>query len=97
MIFFILVFFHIISDVFVSPFRVKQSQSQQSEQCEGLQQRTNELKSSLSSAQQEVSQWMARYDSLMEQHQGLDLTMTKLDNHCEVNRAFYCEAVERKK
>uniref|UniRef100_A0A8C4GIL1 Coiled-coil domain containing 88C n=1 Tax=Dicentrarchus labrax TaxID=13489 RepID=A0A8C4GIL1_DICLA len=53
-------------------------------QYEGLQQRTNELKSSLSSAQQELSQWMARYDSLMEQHQGLDLTMTKLDNHCEL-------------
>ncbi|XP_070775954.1 protein Daple [Enoplosus armatus] len=64
--------------------RLTGSQSQQSEQCEGLQQRMNELKSSLSSAQLEVSQWMARYDSLMEQHQGLDLTMTKLDNHCEL-------------
>uniref|UniRef100_A0AAQ5ZP61 HOOK N-terminal domain-containing protein n=1 Tax=Amphiprion ocellaris TaxID=80972 RepID=A0AAQ5ZP61_AMPOC len=51
---------------------------------EGLQQRVNELKSSLSSSQLEVSRWMARYDSLMEQHQGLDLTMTKLDNHCEL-------------
>ncbi|XP_035530045.1 protein Daple isoform X2 [Morone saxatilis] len=64
--------------------RLTESQSHQSEQYEGLQQRTNELKSSLSSAQQELSQWMARYDSLMEQHQGLDLTMTKLDNHCEL-------------
>uniref|UniRef100_A0A3B4Y0S1 Coiled-coil domain containing 88C n=1 Tax=Seriola lalandi dorsalis TaxID=1841481 RepID=A0A3B4Y0S1_SERLL len=51
---------------------------------EGLQQRVNELKGSLSSAQQEVTQLMAQYDSLMEQHQGLDLTMTKLDNHCEL-------------
>uniref|UniRef100_A0A673CTC9 Protein Daple-like n=1 Tax=Sphaeramia orbicularis TaxID=375764 RepID=A0A673CTC9_9TELE len=59
-------------------------QSQQSEQSEGLQQRMNDLKSSLSTAQLEVSRWMARYDSLMEQHQGLDLTMTKLDNHCEL-------------
>uniref|UniRef100_A0A8C2ZBT1 Coiled-coil domain containing 88C n=1 Tax=Cyclopterus lumpus TaxID=8103 RepID=A0A8C2ZBT1_CYCLU len=59
-------------------------QSQQSEQCEGLQQRMNDLKSSLSSAQREESRWMARYDTLMEQHQGLDLTMTKLDNHCEL-------------
>lgn len=49
----------------------------------------NELKGSLSSAQLEVSQWMARYDTLMEQHQGLDLTMTKLDNHCEVRTTFY--------
>ncbi|TKS86149.1 Protein Daple [Collichthys lucidus] len=61
-----------------------ESQSQQSEQSEGLQQRMNELKSSLSSAQLDVSRWMARYDTLMEQHQGLDLTMTKLDNHCEL-------------
>ncbi|XP_031734971.1 protein Daple-like [Anarrhichthys ocellatus] len=64
--------------------RLTESQSQQSEQCEGLQQRMNECKSSLSSAQLEESRWMARYDSLMEQHQGLDLTMTKLDNHCEL-------------
>ena len=48
----------------------------------------NELKRSLSSAQLEESQWRAQYDSLMEKHQGLDLNMTKLDNHCEVNKAF---------
>ncbi|XP_041809166.1 protein Daple isoform X2 [Chelmon rostratus] len=64
--------------------RLTESQSQQSEQSDGLQQRMNELKSSLSSTQLEVSRWMARYDTLMEQHQGLDLTMTKLDNHCEL-------------
>uniref|UniRef100_UPI0037E7D386 protein Daple n=1 Tax=Semicossyphus pulcher TaxID=241346 RepID=UPI0037E7D386 len=64
--------------------RLTGSQSQQSEQCEGLQQRMNELKSSLSTSKLEVSGWMARYDSLKEQHQGLDLTMTKLDNHCEL-------------
>ncbi|XP_019204097.1 protein Daple isoform X2 [Oreochromis niloticus] len=64
--------------------RLSESQSQQAEQSKGLQQRLNELKSSLSSAQLEVSQWMARYDSLMEQHQTLDLAMTKLDNHCEL-------------
>ncbi|KAG7511360.1 hypothetical protein JOB18_047761 [Solea senegalensis] len=64
--------------------RLTESQSQHSDKNEGLQQRINELKSSLSSTQLEVSQWMARYDSLMEQHQGLDLTMTKLDNHCEL-------------
>uniref|UniRef100_A0A8C8DDJ5 Coiled-coil domain containing 88C n=1 Tax=Oryzias sinensis TaxID=183150 RepID=A0A8C8DDJ5_9TELE len=64
--------------------RLTANQSQHSAQNEGLHQRINELKSSLSSAQLDVSQWMARYDSLMEQHQGLDLTMTKLDNHCEL-------------
>ncbi|XP_059209009.1 protein Daple [Centropristis striata] len=64
--------------------RLTESHSQQSEQSKGLQQRMNELKSSLSSAQLQESRWMARYDSLMEQHQGLDLTMTKLDNHCEL-------------
>ncbi|XP_069392501.1 protein Daple isoform X4 [Paralichthys olivaceus] len=64
--------------------RLTESQSQHSEKSEGLQQRVNELKSSFSSAQLELSQWMTRYDSLMEQHQGLDLTMTKLDNHCEL-------------
>ncbi|XP_063352876.1 protein Daple isoform X2 [Pelmatolapia mariae] len=64
--------------------RLSESQSQQAEQSKGLQQRLNELKSSLGSAQLEVSQWMARYDSLMEQNQTLDLTMTKLDNHCEL-------------
>uniref|UniRef100_A0A667YS92 Coiled-coil domain containing 88C n=1 Tax=Myripristis murdjan TaxID=586833 RepID=A0A667YS92_9TELE len=64
--------------------RVTESHSQLSEQWEGLQQRANELKNSLSSSQLEVSRWMARYDTLMEQHQGLDLAMTKLDNHCEL-------------
>ncbi|KAM9777317.1 protein Daple [Neosynchiropus ocellatus] len=64
--------------------RLTQSQSQQLEQQEGSQQRINDLKSSLSAAQLEVSRWMTRYDTLTEQHQGLDLTMTKLDNHCEL-------------
>uniref|UniRef100_A0A665THI1 Protein Daple-like n=1 Tax=Echeneis naucrates TaxID=173247 RepID=A0A665THI1_ECHNA len=60
------------------------SQSLHLEHSEGLQQRFNELKGALSSTQLEVSQWMTRYDSLMEQHQSLDLTMTKLDNHVEL-------------
>ncbi|AWP16918.1 putative protein Daple-like, partial [Scophthalmus maximus] len=64
--------------------RLTESQSQHSEKSEGLQQRLNELKSTVSSAQLDASRWMARHDSLMEQHQGLDLTMTKLDNHCEL-------------
>ncbi|XP_040916460.1 protein Daple isoform X1 [Toxotes jaculatrix] len=64
--------------------RLTESQSQHSEQSEEFQQRTNELKSSLSSAQLEVNHWTAKYDLLMEQHRSLDLTMTKLDNHCEL-------------
>ncbi|KAK5916285.1 hypothetical protein CgunFtcFv8_011285 [Champsocephalus gunnari] len=64
--------------------RLAESQSQQAVQCEGLQHRVNDVKGLLSSSQQEVSRWMAQHDSLMEQHQGLDLTMTKLDNHCEL-------------
>ncbi|XP_068194131.1 protein Daple isoform X2 [Antennarius striatus] len=64
--------------------RLTESQSQQSEHSEGLQQRMTELKSSLSSTQLEVNRWMSRYDTLMEQHQGLDLSMTKLSNHSEL-------------
>ncbi|XP_029972273.1 protein Daple isoform X1 [Salarias fasciatus] len=64
--------------------RLMENKSQHAEQSDVLQQRVNELKSSLATAQQEASQWMTRYDSLMEQHQGLDITMTKLDNHCEL-------------
>ncbi|KAM7376783.1 hypothetical protein PAMP_006490 [Pampus punctatissimus] len=64
--------------------RLMESQSQQSEQCEGYLQRINELKSSLSSSQLEAREWMAQHDTLMEQHRGLDLTVTKLDNHCEL-------------
>uniref|UniRef100_A0A674PNU9 Coiled-coil domain containing 88C n=1 Tax=Takifugu rubripes TaxID=31033 RepID=A0A674PNU9_TAKRU len=61
-----------------------ESHLQQSGQSKEFQQRIHELKGSLSSSELEVSQWKARYDTLMEQHQGLDLTMTKLDNHCEL-------------
>lgn len=69
-----------------SNFRFNERQAQQSEHSESLQQRANELKASLSSAQLEVSRWMAQHDSLIEQYQSLDLKMTKTENHCEVNR-----------
>lgn len=65
-----------------------ESQLHQSEQSKELQQRIHELKGSLGSTELEVSKWKARYDALMEQHQGLDLTMTDLDNRCEVKAAF---------
>ncbi|XP_054909553.1 protein Daple isoform X2 [Poeciliopsis prolifica] len=64
--------------------RFTQNQNQHAEQNQNLQKRLNELKNSLSSAQQEVSQWTSRYDSLVDQNQNLDLSMTKLENHCEL-------------
>lgn len=75
------------SDFFYA-FRLIESQLHQSEQSKEFQQRVHELKGSLSSTELEVSKWKARYDALMEQHQGLDLTMTDLDNRCEVKAAF---------
>uniref|UniRef100_A0A671QNG5 Protein Daple-like n=1 Tax=Sinocyclocheilus anshuiensis TaxID=1608454 RepID=A0A671QNG5_9TELE len=45
---------------------------------------TKELKTSLNESQLELNRWQARYDQLKEQHQGLDISMTKLDNHCEL-------------
>ncbi|CAL8292154.1 unnamed protein product [Arctogadus glacialis] len=64
--------------------RMTQSQSQHYAEIEGLQHRNNELKSLLSSAKTETSQCMKQYDSLMEQHRVVDLSMVKLDNHCEL-------------
>uniref|UniRef100_A0A671QNB2 Protein Daple-like n=1 Tax=Sinocyclocheilus anshuiensis TaxID=1608454 RepID=A0A671QNB2_9TELE len=49
-----------------------------------LQLQTKELKTSLNESQLELNRWQARYDQLKEQHQGLDISMTKLDNHCEL-------------
>lgn len=39
---------------------------------------------SLNESQLELNRWQARFDQLKEQHQGLDISLTKLDNHCEV-------------
>ncbi|XP_059907754.1 protein Daple isoform X3 [Gadus macrocephalus] len=64
--------------------RMTQSQSQHNAEIEGLQHRNNELKSLLSSAKTETSLCMKQYDSLMEQHRVVDLSMVKLDNHCEL-------------
>uniref|UniRef100_A0A672T4T1 HOOK N-terminal domain-containing protein n=1 Tax=Sinocyclocheilus grahami TaxID=75366 RepID=A0A672T4T1_SINGR len=51
---------------------------------DSLQLQTKELKTSLNESQLELNRWQARYDQLKEQHQGLDISMTKLDNHCEL-------------
>ncbi|KAI4873321.1 hypothetical protein NFI96_029069, partial [Prochilodus magdalenae] len=64
--------------------RLSQTHSQLRQEYDGLQHQTKELKTSLNEAQLELNRWQARYDQLKEQHQGLDISMTKLDNHCEL-------------
>ncbi|XP_021387617.2 protein Daple isoform X2 [Lonchura striata] len=51
---------------------------------EGLHSHTKELKTSLNNSQLELNRWQARYDELKEQHQSMDISLTKLDNHCEL-------------
>lgn len=51
---------------------------------EELHTHTKELKTSLNSSQLELNRWQARFDKLKEQHQNMDISLTKLDNHCEV-------------
>uniref|UniRef100_A0A4W5N357 Coiled-coil domain containing 88C n=1 Tax=Hucho hucho TaxID=62062 RepID=A0A4W5N357_9TELE len=64
--------------------RLTQTHSQLRAEYDGLQVQTKELKTGLNRAQLEVNRWQARYDSMKEQHQGLDISMTKLDSHCEL-------------
>ncbi|KAI4535251.1 hypothetical protein MG293_014477 [Ovis ammon polii] len=51
---------------------------------EELHTHTKELKTSLNSSQLELNRWQARFDKLKEQHQNMDISLTKLDNHCEL-------------
>ncbi|XP_069884653.1 protein Daple-like isoform X1 [Dipodomys merriami] len=51
---------------------------------EELHAHTKELKTSLNTSQLELNRWQARFDELKEQHQSMDLSLTKLDNHCEL-------------
>ncbi|XP_072719768.1 protein Daple isoform X1 [Ciconia boyciana] len=51
---------------------------------EGLHSHTKELKTSLNNSQLELNRWQARYDELKEQHQSMDISLTKLDNRCEL-------------
>ncbi|XP_029413836.1 protein Daple isoform X4 [Nannospalax galili] len=51
---------------------------------EELHAHTKELKTSLNSSQLELNRWQARFDELKEQHQSMDISLTKLDNHCEL-------------
>lgn len=49
-----------------------------------LHKHTKDMKSSLNNAQMELNRWQARFDELKEQHQTMDITLTKLDNRCEL-------------
>ncbi|XP_037359937.1 protein Daple-like [Talpa occidentalis] len=51
---------------------------------EELHAHNKELKTSLNNAQLELNRWQARFDDLKEQHQTMDISLTKLDNHCEL-------------
>ncbi|XP_036171529.1 protein Daple [Myotis myotis] len=51
---------------------------------EELHAHTKELQTSLNNAQLEVNRWQARYDELKAEHQSMDLSLTKLDHHCEL-------------
>ncbi|XP_016834849.1 protein Daple isoform X1 [Cricetulus griseus] len=51
---------------------------------EELHAHTKELKTSLNNSQLELNRWQARFDELKEQHQNMDISLTKLDNHCEL-------------
>lgn len=64
--------------------RVSHMHTQLRQEYDSLQLQTKELKTSLNESQLELNRWQARYDQLKEQHQGLDISMTKLDNHCEL-------------
>ncbi|KPP77912.1 protein Daple-like, partial [Scleropages formosus] len=64
--------------------RLKQAHEQLRKEYDGVQLQSKELKTSLNSAQLELNRWQARYDQLKEQHQGLDISLTKMDNHCEL-------------
>ncbi|MBN3296131.1 DAPLE protein, partial [Amia calva] len=64
--------------------RLAQVHDQLRDEYSGLQLHTKELKTTLNSTQLELNRWQARYDLLKEQHQNLDISLTKLDNHCEL-------------
>lgn len=70
-------------------FRVNFMHNQLKAEYEGLHSHTKELKTSLNNSQLELNRWQARYDELKEQHQSMDISLTKLDNHCEVSSCRY--------
>ncbi|XP_072558725.1 protein Daple-like isoform X2 [Paramormyrops kingsleyae] len=64
--------------------RLTQTHSHLGQEYTILQQHLKELKTSLKETQLELNSWRARYDQLKEQHQGLDISFTKLENQCEL-------------
>lgn len=60
---------------------------------EELHAHTKELKTSLNNSQLELNRWQARFDELKEQHQSMDISLTKLDNHCEVRPGMWTRAL----
>ncbi|XP_032964255.1 protein Daple isoform X2 [Rhinolophus ferrumequinum] len=51
---------------------------------EELHTHTKELKTSLNNSQLELNRWQARFDELKGQHQSMDISLAKLNNHCEL-------------
>ncbi|TSN67081.1 Protein Daple [Bagarius yarrelli] len=64
--------------------RLSQTHTHLRQEYDRLQLQSKELKTSLNEAQLELNRWQASFDQLKEQHQGLDISKTKLDNHCEL-------------
>ncbi|KAL4630408.1 protein Daple-like [Arapaima gigas] len=64
--------------------RLMQTHTHLMQEYDGLQQHSKELKTSLNEMQLELNSWQVRYDQLKERHQGLDISFTKLENHCEL-------------
>ncbi|XP_051885592.1 protein Daple-like [Pristis pectinata] len=54
------------------------------EEYDRLQSVTKECRSSLNSTELELERWKAQYHELKEQHQNLDISQTKMGNHCEL-------------
>ncbi|XP_072350257.1 protein Daple isoform X3 [Scyliorhinus torazame] len=64
--------------------RLRSMNAQLKEEYDGLQTHTKEFKSTLNTTELELARWQAEYHGLKEQHQTLDISHTKMDNHCEL-------------
>ncbi|XP_047677588.1 protein Daple isoform X1 [Tachysurus fulvidraco] len=64
--------------------RLSQKHAHLRQEYDGLQLQSKELKTSLNESQLELNRWQASFDQLKEKHQGLDISMTKMENHCEL-------------
>ncbi|XP_067848176.1 protein Daple isoform X2 [Heptranchias perlo] len=64
--------------------RLSSMNAQLKKEYDELQTNTKEFKSALNATELELARWQAQYHELKEQHQNLDISHTKLDNHCEL-------------